>query len=89
LNCGLRKVVQKGLFEILKCVVGVYAYILSMVGGCCCVENTHGVFYKHAHHRWTAIAMGEERTRPISGPLAMTPFLQIAPFLYDAPIFVS
>jgi hypothetical protein len=74
---------------IININVRVYAYILSMVKSCCCVENTHGVFYKHAPRRWTAIAMGEVRTRPISGPLAMTPFLQIASFLYDAPIFVQ
>ena len=69
--------------------MGVYAYILSMVRSCVCVENTHGVFYKHAHRRLTAITVGEERTRTISGPLSMTPFLQIAPFLYDARPFVQ
>ena len=69
--------------------MGVYAYILSMVKSCCCVENTHGVLYRHAPRRLTAIAMGEVRTRTVSGPLATALFLPLPSFLYDAPIFVQ
>ena len=89
MDCGLRKVVQKGLFGILGLGVGVYAYILSMVKSCVCVENTPGVLHKHAPHRSTAIAVGEERTRTISGPLLIGTFLQTAPFLCDARPFVQ